>query len=331
MTDLFDRVAMRVLGSQANLRPRRRTRFEPMIGSQPSSKTDQAAPWDIAPIEDDSLAVSEFIVEQAQAVAPRQTAKTIVSAADPHVSVPSSSAPLAQTGGLPADRHLPTSEEERPPTEPTARGQQAIAASSSAPRAEEATAQQASPSISKQATAPPPIVHPAVRRDAVAGGSTLRALHGDIDPPVERPATVNGSTSPVTIETVTIETAAVGAPIIAASARPVASAPTSRPPRPDVASENQTRTNVTPSSTPDAEPLLDPLGVRARSRIEQRPSEAHARPYLAPPLASPTPVEVTIGRLEIRAESASPAARPTRPFEPHLDLAAYRARKERGA
>ena len=45
---------------------------------------------------------------------------------------------------------------------------------------------------------------------------------------------------------------------------------------------------------------------------------------------SPATVEVTIGRLEIRAAApATPGERPKRAFAPHLDLEAYRARRDR--
>jgi hypothetical protein len=43
----------------------------------------------------------------------------------------------------------------------------------------------------------------------------------------------------------------------------------------------------------------------------------------------PPAIEVTIGRLEIRAEPVA-ATSPAKPFQPHVDLAAYQARRERG-
>jgi hypothetical protein len=49
-------------------------------------------------------------------------------------------------------------------------------------------------------------------------------------------------------------------------------------------------------------------------------------PFVSP--GSPV-IEITIGRLEIRPE-AVPTSRKSRPFEPHQDLAAYRAVRERG-
>ncbi len=70
----------------------------------------------------------------------------------------------------------------------------------------------------------------------------------------------------------------------------------------------------------------DPLGVTARARVEGRLSDSAPRP---PKAEAPAPIEVTIGRLEIRA-GAAPPPRPARAFAPHLDLAAYRSRRERG-
>jgi hypothetical protein len=68
------------------------------------------------------------------------------------------------------------------------------------------------------------------------------------------------------------------------------------------------------------------VGQSAPSRPDNRSRSQPDSGRPAPPAPTP-PIEITIGRLEIRAE-APPPPRPARPFQPHLDLAAYRAKRE---
>jgi hypothetical protein len=76
---------------------------------------------------------------------------------------------------------------------------------------------------------------------------------------------------------------------------------------------------------------------RTRSAPEAQGQTAVAARTSGPPDSAagagsettPPVIEVTIGRLEIRAEPAA-VSRPAKPFGPYLDLAAYRAHRERG-
>jgi hypothetical protein len=70
-----------------------------------------------------------------------------------------------------------------------------------------------------------------------------------------------------------------------------------------------------------------PTGRRAETG--RLPPTRGSLPEPRPDTPAPPAIEITIGRLEIRGEPAA-APRPGKPFQPHLDLAAYRAARERG-
>jgi hypothetical protein len=82
---------------------------------------------------------------------------------------------------------------------------------------------------------------------------------------------------------------------------------------PDRRSPQVASANRRPVETKSPPPALGRLG--------ERRSDAGAPP--------PPAIEITIGRLEIRGEPTVPP-RQGKPFQPHLDLAAYRAARERG-
>lgn len=318
MSDLFDRVAMRVLGSQANLRPRRRTRFEPMLGPESISNADFAAPTHaIASLDNDPLAAPATALDHAPSVTARRKER--------------SAGPLERHDGRDSSSLQPISEsptngprsvdvEGRRATEPhlslEAQAREAVSAETDDDPAQPILFS----ATSKGATEPASVPPPAARRNTDAVRSSSTSLPVDAEWPARDLANVEGPTPARATETIT-----ASAPIVATSRQPIPTAPTMGSSRLGVVGESQGPTDSAVSS-PDTTPLADPLGVRARARIEQRPSGVALRMTPAP--ASTPPVEVTIGRLEIRAGSPPPPPSAARAFAPHLDLAAYRARKE---
>ncbi|TDH62140.1 hypothetical protein E2C06_13275 [Dankookia rubra] len=87
-------------------------------------------------------------------------------------------------------------------------------------------------------------------------------------------------------------------------------------------------------SLPPGAPVVAPASHfalppgRAAASLPGRDEAAPRSPDALPQAALPSAVEITIGRLEIRADPA-PAARPAKLLAPHLNLAAWRAQRER--
>jgi hypothetical protein len=113
----------------------------------------------------------------------------------------------------------------------------------------------------------------------------------------------------------------------AAHARPSGEHPSAG----NTAETTQRSTTLAAALSIPGEPFefADPLQIRARAMAS---SIIAREPLRISPGPSPTPpvVEVIIGRLEIRAAGNVPAtAKPQKPFAPHVDLATYRARRER--
>ena len=82
-------------------------------------------------------------------------------------------------------------------------------------------------------------------------------------------------------------------------------------------------------SEPDRQNPLAPPPTGRRAETGRFSPTRGSLPEPQPATPAPPAIEITIGRLEIRGEPAV-APRPGKPFQPHLDLAAYRAARERG-
>ncbi len=322
MSDLFDRVAMRALGSEANLRLRPRTRFEPMIapeiapefapkiasaiapGVTSTASTDQPLSIDDDPLAAGATPPTTVVGENAPdaGAAPSERGRS-----PPLDAITTLSEPMPRDPGgadqpreelflgearleLPAER-----QEGRPPARPARMAAPATANSIVSPRAV-ATPPASDAVPATDTSEPPPPLPPLPRQSiAVAAASpTARAVTSVVEatvspPPRTSPAARNSD----------------GAPPNAPTLGELAPAPRNE------------RTRE------------DPLGVQARSKIERLSPVREASAVVAS--ATPAPIEITIGRLEIRAEAPAAQPRAAKPFAPHVDLAAYRARKDRGS
>ena len=322
MSDLFDQVAMRVQGSASSLRLRRRTRFEP-VAAATFTQTYATAPLDEAApaAPDDPFGLPHST--------PATTTTTSRHAAPDAAPTTAFDDPLA-AGALPPRQSAPQTprESDRPTASPPA-----------IPTAEPQALPPPHATLSlrdPRATAPHAKTGSVVRPDPVAAPLP----DAFAPPPGQTPS--RGALASVSTAAPSPAASHTTPPAAIAVALP-ASAPLSRARPPEQIDTTGYRESAiahrsdlaVPASPHDAAPgpvaatsfPPDPLGVQTRSRIElQSGTPATARPAPAP---APAPIEVTIGRLEIRGDAA-PAARPAKPFAPHLDLAGYRSRRDRG-
>ncbi len=305
MSDLFDQVAMLALGSEANLRPRPRTRFEPMMASEITSRLGLAPmPDEPLPVEDDPLAAGAAPSGPPSRQAARRTELHRV---EPGGSRPAERPDITPRPGA-ADA-VPTIERRR----------DTQALGSLANTNGEIGADTDPPGLLRASTPAPPIVE---RPREPAAPSPIAATPTRTAPTIPAPPPAR-----LTPLTSTVEQSAPR------SLEPVvdeeAASSQSRTPAPDPLP----LVTVSPTLDGALSPIRtapgwkDPLGVQARARIERLSTAPVARE--SAPALPPVPIELTIGRLEIRADS-KPAPRAAKPFAPHLDLAAYRSRRDRG-
>jgi hypothetical protein len=317
MSDLFDEVAMRALGSRANLRPRPRTRFEPMFAPQITWSLDQAPSRDEPlPVEDDALAAGAWPPPpRPREAAPRTEPRGVGSGGSrlvvrpdimPKPSAPGVERTIERTPDGQALGSLANTDGEigvdtEPPRLPRASAQAPTAPIAQRPREPAPPSPIRAPPIS---TAPPTSAPtqlatmtpaPRLARPTPSISTPDRSRPEGLEPVVEAEAASLRFRAPAPD------------PLLLANGPPAVEGA----PRP------------TPTPTPQG--WKDPLGVQARASIERLSTTPEARE--STPLAA-APIEVTIGRLEIRADS-KPAPRAAKPFAPHVDLAAYRSRRDR--
>ncbi len=336
MSDLFDRMAMRALGSEANLRSRMRTRFEPAVLPVRGLSIDPAPMLEDTPaVEDDSLADGALTVAHTPRPSFRRGEHRAVgsdntqSVARPDTSRAEGDSRAKDDAGAPrsiaARRHrsapesLTTWEDEPVMGAEPPRPRSAPPLTSAAPLDEG----RREPGTSRLLASSPPTaapMAPATIRPASEPTKTRRASD---------PAPSPASTRPLSAST-TLDRAS--SPGVEAVLEKEADPPSSHAPKPAELG------HATDTPARDAAPRFataertwrDPLGVEARARIERRSATSDARMSDTTAPAAVAPIEITIGRLEIRADP-KPPPRPAKAFAPHVDLATYRSRRERGS
>ena len=350
MTDLFDRVAAQALGLGLTLRPRARSRFEPEANLPEAdiSWRDPAAAADVATAH---VAMGT--------VAPPAADGSPTGEPAPHrdatpAGVPAANAPPAG-GAAPAEAlgEAPTVPVPRRSIQPdtprlaaTAMPPPRSAVRRSPDLSPRQQVERAGGPIEGGAPAFPgsgqtvrettrsdlPAVRTAPRDTRLGQADPTNQPAGTLMPPEQSPddtaprgpapaATAAGKLQPTIAE----RRAPTSAERVV-SANTHAGQPTPSERRGPTGGERMTPDAADrPAGEPDRQLL--PTARTAARRAETMP----ARPTgagQAEPRPQPT-IEITIGRLEIRAETAV-APRPAKPFQPHLDLAAYRAARERG-
>jgi hypothetical protein len=327
VTDFFDRLAARAAGASWALRPRPRSRFE----SPPNAVESLAATEREAPVPPVAL----FPNPRANARA--RNADTAAAPADMgRVEAPAVdlSSPLRRSSARPAATISATTQAPAAPAPPTSTetaewSQMAAQSSPTAPRefaiASLSATSLPTPGAGEQLSceAPPVFGCPVpLRVDGATGRSE--------SPPPQASAAARAATreSKITVERAQIlsEPAAISpardknAPAPAELRRCAASA-AGNGVQPSIAAEQAPSKPPSPLAARGVErPLLEGVAAKPSRSVEMR--AAPQRDLI---------VEVTVGRLEIRADPAPPApARANKPFHPYLDLDAYRAKRDRG-
>jgi hypothetical protein len=308
MTDLFDRVAAQALGLNLALRPRTRSRFEPEslgpeIDDVAVGFAEQGQPAIPPPAPGEMSDEPHFF--GAETAAQQHVQIQPVQSDVEFAELKSSAAPSNQSENRPPRPLAPLyqTQEDDQKSHPPLRGQTAsyeISPELVAPEdmssleawraAPERGGDRISPTALPDEKRKVPISEPA------NAGSNYH-----------RPPAIHASPTPIVTSSVEINNAS-----------------TSPPPSPQSLPRKPTRqVELDGAADPPApEHRRQPdFGPPQRSHVER---EQIARPVVAP---SPPDIAITIGRLEIRAEPQA-ASRPAKPFQPHLDLAAYRARRK---
>jgi len=361
VTDLFDRAAARALGLGLALRPRGRSRFEPETEPPGFAIPDSEPPAAGAmPPTAEATPVVEGRPPRrsAASVAPARSPDRVPSEPQPHSPPPYA----ADSSGSAADPAVGQNAPPQPPIRASGTSREAVAGALPAPLVVAARA-------ADEPASPPPFagteVPVAPRRPSPAVAAPAASLR-PVEPPAGTSSQLSALPSRLSASTAAPLPSASASARAAALPRPeppsataAVTALTQAIPRPEApppaafAATALTRATAQPDvfrrgSPPpalDTERLvLSTAGQRGEPDRRMRSApEASGRTVVAArasgPLdgaagagtetAPPPVIEVTIGRLEIRAEPAA-VSRPAKPFQPHLDLAAYRAQRERG-
>lgn len=362
MTDIFDRVAMQALGSASTLRARVRSRFEPPLGRA-------AGPAESGPIwaEVDPLASGAAttppstpgVVKPPEATAPRTSGTEFDVAGDTHFDptelspgqtpagpqgrAPSASAHAAPDSAIGAA--APPSAGAEPPSNGAPLSIRPAPSSPSLPAAEPrpgpVSGRERSSDVAAAFSAGPRPASPRSDGSWSDDDGPKNLEPNDLKPDGPRRFAVPEPTTPRDDENDPAEIAILRATTSGGHAPSERREGPGDPGRPltsplaggDSRTEDRAIAPPAPAEPAEVNPrprqFDDPLGVNARARIEGHLSEFARRPGPTSPSSPPSPIEVTIGRIEIRA-GAAPPPRPATAFAPHLGLAAYRARRERG-
>jgi hypothetical protein len=338
MTDLFDRVAARSLGLGLTLRPRSRSRFEPAT-DMPSLEMPPMEPPDV-----------EAITPTVSSHAPRNpvTGPIPVASAtegagwapEPDVLAGTDDDPIA--GSANQQIGPPMGQSLRHPMLPPEVPREAAARAMPAPsvldsRSADDRQSRIRIGVPSEALRIPSGSY-AARADALPDRLPARALEHDGPPrralrttisprPRSAPGLPLGEAStaaalppdrPSTVAAILPDGPLLAAALLDPSLRPLTSA-----------TVQSVTATIERDEAPDSQVLSPPQAPRQATGgpPSSRPQDNSTGPRFE---RSPTPaIEVTIGRLEIRGEPL-PGPRSAKPFRPHIDLAAYRASRERG-
>jgi hypothetical protein len=319
VTDLFDRVAAQALGLGLTLRPRARNRFE--SGSEfPEWEMPDSPAADEESSSYTSWPTSPRGAEAAPPVVPATDAANHVRRSPLRNPAPTRFDALPLNG--PRAQQSPPNPTD-PPDVPAALNSGLIRSNPDAPRRADGISADPSASFEPGDT---PLTPDAVHTARTIVPSGARSAHpADTDPPQRQtPATSplpRPSTRPADMRP------------IASLASDISPSPLDTPPLAAPTVDARVRRLEPPVETQSAEapgrqPLPAPWTPGRAGRSPDNQGHARTDPARVQPKAPPA-IEITIGRLEIRAEPGA-ASRPAKPFEPHVDLATYRTRRERG-
>ena len=334
MTDLFDSVAAQALNLGLTLRPRTRSRFEPGIEIGEADAPDAMA-LDV-PTPPSIPKLADRRAEPAVARSPADNGAV-------HPYPPMASSPLPDQPLSPTTETAPRPQSHRsagpvvPPPMPDAAGPVTEPTDDPA----EPTRLEPQRASFIVASVPPA---PTNGRQAAPLGLTAASSPPRSPPPVSSgpsPSSSAGAQASAVPGRAPPPTPAVTPmPERSEAPPPLSPAPTSRKREPDEPPPPAVKPATAGFVAPPPEmPSIRDQAVRitepARHRLDLPPVSAdsrsrrssHGPAAVAPEAVSPAAIEITIGRLEIRAEAPSPP-RASRPFQPQVDLETYRKRRE---
>jgi hypothetical protein len=312
VSDLFDRIAAQALGLPSALRPRPRSRFEPEAFEGSGFGTDEAR---AGAFEMDGFAAVTEVQVAADTAAVADDSPETASPAKQVAAPSSGDATDTSAGPNEAPRHFKAA----PARAPAGADDRAV------PLAQgEEQGVRPTPTLGEQGADHTRAAGPAL---TLAVGEPVRTAAGPRDPSRQAARGVLGGG--VLDEAIAPPPRPMGRHTAPSKAWPergdaAPSAPATGLPPGAPAVAQALRSVQPPARVETVVPVRDRGSVRPpNASLPAAPPHAESRPAPAPS------VEITIGRLEIRADPA-PAARPTKRWEPHLDLAAWHGRRERG-